>query len=80
MTLNNLGLLYSATQRMRDAEEAYAEALAIRRKLAEANPDAYLPDVATTLNNLAILYSATQRMSQAEEAYAEALTSLPQAG
>ena len=43
MTLNNLANLYSATQRMKEAEQAYAEALAIRRKLAEANPDAYLP-------------------------------------
>jgi tetratricopeptide (TPR) repeat protein len=72
--LNNLGMLYSDTQRMKEAEQAYAEALTIRRKLAEANPDAYLPDVATTLNNLAVLYGNTQRIKEAEQAYAEALT------
>jgi tetratricopeptide (TPR) repeat protein len=71
--LNNLAILYRATQRMSQAETAYSEALAIRRKLAEANPDAYLPYVAMTLNNLGLLYRATQRMSQAETAYSEAL-------
>jgi tetratricopeptide (TPR) repeat protein len=40
--------------------------------LAQANPEAYLPDVAMTLNNLANLYRATQRMKEAEEAYREA--------
>ncbi len=48
-------------------------ALATRRDLAKANPEAYLPVVATTLNNLANLYSGTQRMKEAEEAYREAL-------
>jgi tetratricopeptide (TPR) repeat protein len=71
--LNNLGLLYRATQRMNQAEEAFAEALAVYRKLAQANPDAWLPDIAATLNNLANLYSDTERMMQAEQAYAEAL-------
>ena len=58
---------------MKEAEQAYGEALAIYRKLAETNPDAYLPDVAMTLNNLALLYSGTQRMREAEQAYGEAL-------
>jgi len=29
MTLNNVGILYSATQRMKQPEEAYQEALSI---------------------------------------------------
>jgi hypothetical protein len=37
----------------------------------ESQPEAYLPDVATTLNNLAILYCATQR-GKAEECCCEA--------
>ena len=74
MTLNNLAILYSDTQRMRDAEMAYDEALAIRRQLAKENPETHLPDVALTLNNLAILYRATQRMRDAEIAYDEALS------
>jgi tetratricopeptide (TPR) repeat protein len=73
-TLNNLANLYRATQRMKEAEQSYQEALTIRRRLAEANPEAYLPDVAMTLNNLAILYRATQRMKDSEQSYQEALT------
>jgi tetratricopeptide (TPR) repeat protein len=73
-TLNNLAILYRDTQRMKESETAYLEALSTRRKLAEANPEAYLPNVATTLNNLAILYSATQRMKESETAYLEALS------
>ena len=73
LTLNNLAILYRATQRMRYAEMAYDEARAIRRQLAAGNPEAYLPDVAMTLNNLANLYRATQRMRDAEMAYDEAL-------
>jgi tetratricopeptide (TPR) repeat protein len=70
---NNLAILYSDTQRLGEAEGAYNEALEIRRRLAEKNPEAYEPYVATTLNNLAILYSDTQRLGEAEGAYNEAL-------
>jgi hypothetical protein len=38
------------------------EALSIYRRTAEANPEAFMPYVATTLNNLANLYSATHRL------------------
>lgn len=56
-----------------DAREAYERLLPRYRSLAERNPDAYLPDVATSLNNLGILYRATQRLREAEEAYRESL-------
>jgi tetratricopeptide (TPR) repeat protein len=56
-----------------EAVGAYEAVLMLYRDLAQANPEAYLPDVAMTLNNLAILYRATQRMKEAEEAYQEAL-------
>jgi tetratricopeptide (TPR) repeat protein len=72
MTLNNLAILYRAHLRTQEAEHAYTEALTIRRRLAEANPDAYLPDVATTLNNLALLYRDIQRVQEAERAAIEA--------
>ena len=65
-TLNNITALYRATQRLQKAEEAYGEVLAIHRKLAEANPDAYLPDVATTLNNLAHFDHSAGRTQEAE--------------
>ena len=57
---------------MEEAEEACREALSTYRELAQANPEAYLPYVATTLNNLANLYRATQRIEEAEEACREA--------
>jgi tetratricopeptide (TPR) repeat protein len=72
--LNNLAILYSDTQRYTQAEDAYTEAFTIRRALAQQNPAAFNPDVASTLNNLAILYRNTQRHSQAEATFTEALT------
>ena len=73
MTLNNLGLLDNAQNRMDDARKAYEEALKTYRKLAQANPDTYLPDVATTLNNLGVLHFDQNRMDDARSAYDEAL-------
>ena len=51
----------------------YDEALAIYRRLAGANPDTFLPDVAATLNNLAVLYSDRHDVAAAQAAYDEAL-------
>jgi tetratricopeptide (TPR) repeat protein len=72
MTLSNLAVLYRATQRMKQAEDAYAEALLTRRNLAQANPDVYLPSVATTLNNLAYLCLSTGQIQHAETHASEA--------
>jgi tetratricopeptide (TPR) repeat protein len=52
---------------MEKALEAYDEALAAFRKLAKANPDAYLPEVATTLSNLVELYRSNGQMEAAEK-------------
>ncbi len=54
-------------------DSLYEETLAIYRKLAEQNPQAFLSNVAGTLNNLAILHSDLQQYTQAEEEYNEAL-------
>ena len=72
-TLHNLALLYSNTQRLEESEAMYKEALEIRRRLAESNPQAYEPDVAMTLNNLALLYADTQRFEESEMVHKEAL-------
>ena len=45
-TLIDMAVLYSDTQRMKEAEIAYQEALDISRQLAKTNPAAYQPDVA----------------------------------
>ena len=72
-TLNNLGILYGATQRFAEAEKAYLEARDLRRKLAQKTPDADEPNLAAVLNNLGALYSVTQRFADAEKAFLEAL-------
>ncbi|MBX3336947.1 MAG: tetratricopeptide repeat protein [Nitrospira sp.] len=51
----------------------YDEALHIRRRLADANPDTYLPDLAATLNNLGYLYRNRHDIAAAQAAYDEAL-------
>jgi tetratricopeptide (TPR) repeat protein len=57
--LNNLANLYSATDRLGQAESAFDEALDLYRDLARVNPDAYHAYVAATLNNLAVFYKDT---------------------
>ena len=72
--LNNLlGILYSDTQRYREAEEAYGKAVEIHSRLAERNPEAFEPDLAMSYNNLGTLYYATKRYWEAEEAYGKAV-------
>jgi tetratricopeptide (TPR) repeat protein len=73
LTLHILGALFNQTQRVKEAEAAFEEALRIRRQLAKTNPATYQPDIADTLNSLAILYGQTQRLKEAEAAYQEAL-------
>ena len=51
----------------------YDEALNIYRRLAEANPDTYLPKVAMTLNNLGTLCCYRNDVAAAQAAYDEAL-------
>jgi tetratricopeptide (TPR) repeat protein len=72
-TLNNLGVLHSAEDRLKEARKAYEEALTIRRKLAEQNPAAYLPDVAMTLNHLGIVHGIGNQLDAALKAVEEAL-------
>lgn len=73
-TLSNLmGLDYSAQNDFTAAENQYRKALEIRRKLAQMNPDDYLPDLALICNNLAILLGSTNAFKDAEKLYREAL-------
>ena len=58
---------------MEEARNEYAEALQIRRELAEKNPKTYRPDVAATLNNLGVLDSHQGRLEEARQEYVEAL-------
>jgi len=51
----------------------FAQELARCRKLAETNPDEYLPNVARALNGLANVQKATNHYTEAETNYIEAL-------
>ena len=63
--LNTLGVLYSDTSRFKEAEQAYSEALEIRKTLAAANKDAYLPYVATTIHNLGLFHFSRENFPEA---------------
>ena len=71
-TLNNLANLYSDTQRMEPAEQAYDEALKTYRGLAKDNPAAYLPNVAATLFNGSMLFYNGDRATEGERSLQEA--------
>jgi tetratricopeptide (TPR) repeat protein len=73
LTLKNLGLLDRDQGRMEEARNELAEALKIRRKLAQKNPETYQPDVTQTLNNLGVLDRDQGRMEEARSEFAEAL-------
>ncbi|MEO1018946.1 MAG: tetratricopeptide repeat protein, partial [Pseudomonadota bacterium] len=56
-----------------DALQATEEAVAIRRKLAQDRPDAFLPDLARALNNLSVDLSNLGRREDALQATEEAV-------
>ena len=77
-TLNNLANLQVDLSRENlgrygEAEKNHKEALEIQRRLADSNPDAYLPDLAMTLNNIANLQVDLGRYGEAEKNHKEAL-------
>jgi tetratricopeptide (TPR) repeat protein len=65
--------LYSLAQRFKEAMLTFVEASAIYYKLADANPDVYMPSGAMTLNGIANVYLAVGYMQEAEGAFGEAL-------
>ena len=72
-SLHYLGYELQQLNSFSKAEKEYGEALEIRRKLAEATPEAYLPYVVMTLNNLGELHRVTGKHGDAEKEYCEAL-------
>jgi tetratricopeptide (TPR) repeat protein len=73
LTLNNLGNLDRTQGRMEEARNEFAEALQIRRELAQKNPETHQPYLANSLNNLGILDHDQGRMEEARKEYTEAL-------
>lgn len=71
--LNNLGIQFVNNNQYDRAGAAYSEALSIRKRLAEKNPESYEPGVAQVQNNLGNMYRELHAYQQAESAYLEAL-------
>jgi len=72
-SLNTLSTRLSALGRREAALAAIEEAVAIQRRLAEARPDAFLPDLAASLNNLSLRLSDLSRREAALAAIEEAV-------
>jgi tetratricopeptide (TPR) repeat protein len=74
MSLHNLGNWLSGLGRRDEALAAAEEATGIYRRLAEANPAAYLPNLAGSLNNLGMFLSGLGRRNEALAPAEEAAT------
>lgn len=61
------------TGNLQEAEDLFAEALAIQKKLNVTEPDKFLPEIATTLGNLSNVYSVQKRFDLAETVALECL-------
>ncbi|HEU0088346.1 MAG TPA: hypothetical protein VFQ77_11965 [Pseudonocardiaceae bacterium] len=73
---NNLSNRQSETGDRVGALDAITEAVGHYRRLAEANPAAFLPDLATALNNLARLHADAGELDRAAAAFDAAWTDL----
>ena len=62
------------------ASRASEEALQIFRDLAQKNPEAYLPDVATTLSNLGVLNRDQKQMEEARKEFGRDVADSPGTG
>src|ERR1700680_5039822 len=71
--VNAVPVLNSDQNRMEETRKEHQEALKSYRKLAQKEPETYLPYVAQTLNNLGTIDSAQNRMEEARKEYEEAL-------
>ena len=66
-------LLLKSLNDFEKARRHYEEVLQALRELVKKNPEAYLPDVATSLNNLGVLLCDTNDLKKAQDCYKEAL-------
>jgi tetratricopeptide (TPR) repeat protein len=73
MSLNNLGNRFSRLGRREDALAASQEAVDIYRSLAQARPDAFLPDLAMSLGALSQSFVSAERAGEAASATHEGL-------
>ncbi len=73
-SMSDLGVLHVGMRQFRKAEEAFATALEIQKKIAKTAQDSYQIDVAKTLVDVSSLYYETLRLPEAEQALIEALS------
>jgi hypothetical protein len=59
--------------RQHEGLAAIQEAVRIRRALAKANPDAYLPDLANSLNHLSLRFGEVGRLDEGLSTVTEAV-------
>jgi len=71
---NNLAIRQSEMGQWAEALVSISEAVSIRRKLTEANPDAFLPDLAMSLNNQANRQSEMGQRAEALASISEAVS------
>jgi tetratricopeptide (TPR) repeat protein len=73
ITLNDLADVHSNLYHFKEAEDAYQESLAIRRKLAESGGELNLKDLYQTLEKMAFFYFRAHKYDESDKAYDEAL-------
>jgi protein O-mannosyl-transferase len=73
MTASDLEGLNTEEKQLDEARRQYEEAVRLYRQLAQQNPDAYLPNLASTLGNLGNLARRQNRFDEASQHYSEAL-------
>ncbi len=76
MSLNNLALRLSELGRRDEALAPAQEAVIIYRKLAQKNPDAFLPDLARSLGTFGGILMELERVREAARNFKEGLDSL----
>jgi tetratricopeptide (TPR) repeat protein len=69
--LNNLGILDSGRNQLKDARTEHDEALKIFRELAQQDPETYSAYVAATLNQLGMLDRNQNKVEEALKTYRE---------
>lgn len=72
--LNNLAISLADIGKRETALRSVEELVAIYRKLAEARPDAFIPDLAMSLANLVYHLTALDRYEEAVSLSTEAIT------
>lgn len=70
---NLLGMAYKQVGRFQDAEAQYRQARELFERLAQADPDAHLHNLAMVCNNLGNLYGDLNRDQEAEDAFLRAI-------